>query len=331
MKRFCLLLVFVLAVALVVFCPVAEAASKAPAGYKVVMIVKQSDPWFDDMTLGIEKLKSEQGIDAYVLTPESGDPALQIAIMEDLISQGVDAICIVPNDPQAILPTVKKARDAGIVVVTHEAPGIASEVNLDVEAFVNAEFGALMGEAVGKAAEGKGEYAGFVGGLTMDTHMEWYKAAVAAIKQKYPDMVNVSEEPFEDKNSIEVAYDKTVELLKAYPNLKAIFDCSAHGSGVAQAVKDKGRGDIKVVSLAIPSMSASYIKDGSMVHGQAWRPADAGYATCYAAYLLASGTGVSTGANLKATGYENVKVEGNIAYGYAPLVFTADNIDDFNF
>jgi simple sugar transport system substrate-binding protein len=332
MKKFCLLWVLVLiAVAAAVVCPTAEAASKAPAEYRVVMIVKQSDPWFDDMTLGIEKLKAETGVNAYVLTPESGDPALQIAIMEDLISQGVDAICIVPNDPQAILPTVKKARDAGIVVVTHEAPGIASEVNLDVEAFVNAEFGALMGEAVGKAAGGKGEYAGFVGGLTMDTHMEWYKAAVAAIKQKYPDMVNVSDEPFEDKNSIEVAYDKTVELLKAYPNLKAIFDCSAHGSGIAQAVKDKGRGDIKVVSLAIPSMSASYIKDGSMAHGQAWRPADAGYATCYAAYLLASGEKVSTGANLKATGYEDIKADGNIAYGYAPLVFTAENIGDFNF
>jgi simple sugar transport system substrate-binding protein len=332
MKKFCSLWVLVLiAVVTVVFCSVAEGADKAPSDYRVVMIVKQSDPWFDDMTLGIERLKAETGINAYVLTPESGDPALQIAIMEDLISQGVDAICIVPNDPQAILPTVKKARDAGIVVVTHEAPGIASEVNLDVEAFVNAEFGALMGEAVGKAAEGKGEYAGFVGGLTMDTHMEWYKAAVAALKQKYPDMVNVSDEAFEDKNSIEVAYDKTVELLKAYPNLKAIFDCSAHGSGVAQAVKDKGRGDIKVVSLAIPSMSASYIKDGSMVHGQAWRPADAGYATCYGAYLLASGEGVSTGTNLKATGYEDVKVEDNIAYGYAPLVFTAENIDEFHF
>jgi simple sugar transport system substrate-binding protein len=251
--------------------------------------------------------------------------------MEDLISQGVEGICIVPNDPQAILPTVKKAQDAGIIVVTHEAPGIASSVNLDVEAFVNAEFGALMGDAVGKAAGGKGQYAGFVGGLTMDTHMEWYKAAVANIKQKYPDMVNVSDEPFEDKNSIEVAYDRTIELLKAYPDIKAIFDCSAHGSGIAQAVKDKGRSDIKVVSLAIPSMSASYIKDGSMVHGQAWRPADAGYATCYAAYLLASGKGVATGSDLKATGYENVKIDGNIAYGYAPLVFTADNIGDFNF
>lgn len=328
-KVFALLLVCLLAAFAVTGFAAEEA--KDPSEYEVVMIVKQSDPWFDDMTLGIEQLKSDTGMNAYVLTPESGDPALQIAIMEDLISQGVDAICIVPNDPQAILPTVKKAQDAGIVVVTHEAPGIAAEVNLDIEAFINAEFGALLGEALGEACGGEGEYAGFVGGLTMDTHMEWYNAAVAVLAEKYPNMVNVGSEPFEDSNSIEVAYDKTVELLKAYPDLKGIFDCSAHGSGIAQAVKDKGRDDIKVVSLAIPSMSANYILDGSMVHGQAWRPADAGYATCYAAYLLASGQTVETGTDLKAPGYEDVTVEGNIAYGYAPLVFTAENINDFNF
>lgn len=307
------------------------AEAKDISEYKVAMIVKQSDPWFDDMELGVNQLKEDTGLNAYVLTPESGDPALQIAIMEDLISQGVDAICIVPNDPQALIPTIQKAREAGITVVTHEAPGIADSVDLDVEAFVNADFGALMGEAIGKATGGQGEYAGFVGGLTMDTHMAWYGAAIQYLAENYPEMKNVSEEPYEDGNSIEGAYDKTVELLKAYPNLTAIFDCSAHGGGISQAIKDKGREDIKVISLALPSMSATYIKDGSMVHGQAWRPADAGYATCYAAYLLASGQGVATGADLKITGYESVNVEGNIAYGNAPLVFTAENVDDYNF
>lgn len=299
--------------------------------YTVVMIVKQSDPWFDDMEMGVNQLASDTGLNCYVLTPESGDPALQIGIMEDLISQGVDAICCVPNDPEALIPTIQKAREAGITVVTHEAPGIAESVDLDVEAFINAEFGALMGEAIVKATDGKGQYAGFVGGLTMDTHMAWYNAACEYIAENAPEMTNVASEPYEDKNSIEGAYDKTIELLKAYPDLTAIFDCSAHGGGIAQAIKDKGRTDIKVISLAIPSMSATYIKDGSMVHGQAWRPADAGYATCYAAYLLASGQGVETGTNLGITGYESVNVEGNIAYGYAPLVFTADNIDDYAF
>lgn len=316
---------------LVPFAASAQAAKGTPGQKTIVMIVKQSDPWFDDMALGIEKFKKDTGANVYVQVPASGDPSLQIGIMENLIAQKVDAIAIVPNDPKALIPTIKKARAAGIKVVTHEAPDIASEVDLDVEAFKGEDFGKLFGEAVGKATGGKGEYAGFVGGLTMTTHMEWYNAAVATIKAKFPEMKNIAKEPFEDGNSIDQAYSKTVEILKAYPNIKALFDCSAHGGGISQALKDKGRKDVKVISLAIPSMSATYIKDGSMVHGQAWRPADAGYATVNAAYLLIKGTAIANGTDLKATGYEKITRSGNIAYGFAPLVFTPENIDSFKF
>lgn len=306
--------------------------SADPSDYKVVMIVKQSDSWFDDMATGVEQLKKDTGLNVSVQVPETGDAASQIAIMENLIAQRVDAICVVPNDPSALIPTIQKARDAGIVVVTHEAPGIADSVDLDVEAFVNAEFGKLFGENLAKAMDGKGEYVGFVGGLTMETHMAWYNAAISYIKENYPDMKCLTEEPYEDGNSVDGAYSKTLEILKAYPEIKGFFDCSAHGGGISQALQEKGKaGDVKVVSLALPSMSATYLKDGSMSKGQAWRPADAGYATCYAAYLLASGQGVSTGTDLKITGYDNLQVEGNIAYGNAPLEFTGDNIDDYGF
>lgn len=310
-----------------------EAANSADASdYKVVMIVKQSDSWFDDMATGVEQLKNDTGLNVSVQVPETGDAASQISIMEDLIAQGVDAICVVPNDPEALIPTIEKAREAGIVVVTHEAPGIADKVDMDVEAFVNEEFGKLFGENLAQAMGKSGEYAGFVGGLTMETHMAWYQAAVDYISENYPDMVCVTKEPYEDGNSVDGAYSKTLEILKAYPDIKGFFDCSAHGGGISQALQEKNKTeDVAVVSLALPSMSASYLKDGSMAHGQAWRPADAGYATCYAAYLLVSGQGVETGTDLKITGYESVNVEGNIAYGNAPLEFTSDNIDDYNF
>lgn len=68
-----------------------------------------------------------------------------------------------------------------------------------------------------------------------------------------------------------------------------------------------------------------------MAEGLCWRPADAGYATCYAAYLIASGQGVTDGTDLKVTGYESMKLKDGIAYGNAPLEFTADNIDNYDF
>ncbi len=297
----------------------------------VVMIVKQSDPWFDDMEIGIDKLKEETGMNIYVQVPASGDPSLQISIMENLIAQDVDAICIVPNDPKSLIPTIKKAREAGIIVITHEAPDIAEYVDLDVEAFTGEDFGNYFGESLGKATNGEGLFAGFVGGLTMTTHMEWYNAAINTIANNYPNLKNVSSEPYEDENSIDTAYSKTVEILKAYPGITGIFDCSAHGVGVSQALKDKGRTDVKVVSLAIPSMSANYIKDGSMASGFAWRPADAGYAAAKAALMLIDGEEVVTGSNLGSKGYESITRAGNIAYGFAPLEFTPENVDDFNF
>ena len=309
-----------------------ESATADPADYQVVMVVKQSDSWFDDMETGVEQLKKDTGLNVSVQVPETGDAASQISIMEDLIAQGVNAICVVPNDPEALVPTIEKARDAGIVVVTHEAPGIADSVDLDVEAFINEEFGKLFGEKLATAMGGEGQYAGFVGGLTMETHMAWYTAAVDYISENYPDMECVTEEPYEDGNSIDGAHDKTLELLNAYPDIKGLFDCSAHGGGICEALMEKDMTDsVSVVSLALPSMSAVYLEDGSMSAGLAWRPADAGYATCYAAYLLASGQAVETGTDLKVTGYESVNVEGGIAYGNAPLEFAADNISDYNF
>ena len=308
-----------------------DLALASPENPTIIMIVKQSDPWFDDMTLGISQLKEDSGANVYVQTPVSGDPSQQIAIMENLISQKVDAICVVPNDPKSLIPTIKKARDAGIKVVTHEAPDIAEYVDLDVEAFKSEDFGKLYGQFLGEAIGGEGQYAGFVGGLTMTTHMAWYEAAVGEIKAKFPKMEVISDEPYEDKNSLDQAYAKTVEILKAYPKIKGFFDCSVHGSAISQALKDKKRTDVKVVSLALPSTSANYLKDGSMYKGLAWRPADAGYTTAYAALKLVKGEKVETDSNLKAKGYEKITVENNIAFGFAPLVFTAENIGDYQF
>lgn len=152
-KILCMCFLVALAVGNVFAQGTGEAAGAAGDGTTktVVMIVKQSDPWFDDMALGIEQLKKDTGMNVYVQVPASGDPSLQISIMENLIAQNVDAICIVPNDPKSLIPTIKKARDAGIIVVTHEAPDIAEYVDLDIEAFKGEEFGALFGEALGKA------------------------------------------------------------------------------------------------------------------------------------------------------------------------------------
>ena len=52
-----------------------------------------------------------------VVLDAGGDVARQIAQMEDLIQQEVDAIIIWPTNGEAVIPAVRKAQQAGIPVI----------------------------------------------------------------------------------------------------------------------------------------------------------------------------------------------------------------------
>ena len=308
------------------------AQTKDLSEIRIALIVQQSDPWYDDMELGVKQFAQDTGVDAFVLTPESSDPALQNALMEELIAQNVDVICVNPNDPMSLTSSIQKARDADIPVITHESPNIADQVDLDLEAFQDEIFGQLYAESLATAMGGEGQYCGFVASLTMTSHMNWYNAAIEHIKENYPEMELISEEPFVDENDFQVAYDKTLELLKSYPDLKGVFDCSIHGAGICQALIDKGLdGEIKVVSLAQPSMSAEYLENGSMQYGQGWRPYNTGYALMSAGLKLAQGETIETGTDLGIEGYESLTLQGHLAFGDAAIEFTADNVADYDY
>ncbi|WP_373050604.1 sugar ABC transporter substrate-binding protein [Thalassovita aquimarina] len=64
----------------------------------------------------IEAAEANDNVDAVVLDA-GGDVARQIAQMEDLIQQEVDAIIIWPTSGEAVIPAVRKAKKAGIPVI----------------------------------------------------------------------------------------------------------------------------------------------------------------------------------------------------------------------
>lgn len=290
--------------------------------------------WFDDMRVGVNEFSDDHAdVYAYEINPEGSDAAKQNAMLEDLISQGVDAICCVPVDSKAVAATLQKARDAGIVVVTHEASDILDSVDYDLEAFDNDYFGTLYGQYLAEAMGGEGEYYAAVGGLGMTTHMQWFNAMVAYLEENYPDMklVNPDGVPGEDDNNEQTAYDLAVQAIAAYPNLKGLVDCAASSNGMALALEEQGRTDIKLVGLATPSQGGAYIKDGTQHVGLCWRPADAGYTACEIAYTILKGEEITNDTSFTKEGYETITVDGKLISGKAPLIFTADNVDNYPF
>ena len=143
----------------------------------------------------------------------------------------------------------------------------------------------------------------------------------------------VLDEPVEDWNTEQTAYDNARELLQAYPDLDGLFGNSASSTIMnAQVIEEQGLTDeVAAVGLTLPSMSEQYIRNGSLRHGQAWRPAYAGYVAAHIAYLELTGQEIESGMDLGKDGYRDIQVDGRLIFGNAPLIFNQENIDDMLF
>jgi simple sugar transport system substrate-binding protein len=218
-------------------------------------------------------------------------------------------------------PVLQQAKDQGIVVISHEAPALENLVDYDVEAFDNASFGRGFGAALGEAMGGEGKFAAMVGGMTMETHMAWYEAAIEYIEANYPEMEMVSSQPYEDQNDDAKSRSLAIEILNAHPDLSGFlgFSVSA-GANMAAVLQERGKEDVAVSTLGIPSVTLPYVEAGYVDFAQCWRPADAGYVSAMVALKVLQDGEVADGADLGRGGYESVKVDGTMIYGDAPLV-----------
>ena len=67
--------------------------------YEIVVVPKDaSNPWFVRMKVGVDEYAKETGLNVYQRGTPQIDATLQAQLVQDLIAQGVDAICVVPVD-----------------------------------------------------------------------------------------------------------------------------------------------------------------------------------------------------------------------------------------
>lgn len=291
-------------------------AAVAEEPYEIAVVVKVALAWFDDMEVGIKEAAEELGVNAYMLAPDVADAASQIALIEGCIAKGVDAICVVPNDPAALEPTLQKAREQGIVVIGHEAASLQN-VNYDVEAFANQVMGArFMDNIVKFSGKEEGNYAFIVGNLTAETHMERFEGCKERNAAAYPGWKLLTDTPIADNEDTQTTYTKTLELIEKYgEDLDAIITCSAASPiGVAQALREKDLiGKIATVGSSVPSMVEPYVAEGSCNAISLWRPADAGYVQVWAAIECLEGRTIESGDVIPRFG--EVTVEGTVVTG----------------
>jgi len=325
------ILAFVLVLALCGFSALAD-------GFEIVVVPKDAtNPWFVRMEEGVMEFAAEHpDATIYQKGTSESDATLQYQLVEDLIAQEVDAICIAPLDIKSIEPALRDAREAGIVVIAHEGAGLVN-VDYAIEAFSNDMYGEFIMDNLAAAMGEEGVYTIMVGDLTNGSHNEWADSAIEHAKEQYPNMTLLEAEPrVESHDNSDNAYNVAKELIKKYPELKGIMCTSSYDiPGVTRAIIELGLQDkVFATGTGLPTANAELLKSGVVKTITLWDPALAGKAMVTLAYKVLNNEEITDGMDLGIEGYNEVHFRPGsqtVLEGRGWITINAENVDSFGF
>lgn len=119
-------------------------SGSALAEVKIALVAKSlGNGFFEAANVGAQQAAKELGDVKVIYTgPTTTTAEAQIDVLNGLIAQGVDAIAISANDPDAVVPVLKKAMQRGIKVVSWDS-GVAPAGR---QIHLNPSNNALIGE-----------------------------------------------------------------------------------------------------------------------------------------------------------------------------------------
>jgi rhamnose transport system substrate-binding protein len=303
------------------------------ANMKVALVVKSlGNGFFDAANKGAQEAAKEiGGIDVIYTGPTTATAEGQIDIINSLIAQNVNAIAISANDPDALVPALKKAMDRGITVISFDS-GVSKDGR---ELQLNASGTQLIGDTIIKMAADAlpngGDVAILSASSTATNQNAWIAAAKADLPTKFKG-INLVDVVYGDDDSVK-STNEAKGLISKYPNLKAIIAPTTVGVVAAAQVVTDGNliGKVNVTGLALPSEFKKFIDNGASQGVALWNPIDLGYSAVYLAYDLAVKKEKATpGAKLSMGRVGDLTLDDNLEGAMAnPFVFDKSNIDQY--
>ncbi|GGW35162.1 rhamnose ABC transporter substrate-binding protein [Gemmobacter lanyuensis] len=300
---------------------------------RIALVVKALGiGFFEAAAKGAEEAAKELGDVEIIYTgPTDTTAEGQIEVINSLIAQKVDAIAVSANDTDALVPTLKKAMDRGITVISWDS-GVAPEGRM---MHLNPSSNPLIGNMIIKLAADnlpEGGEVAVLSATTTSTNQNTWIEEMNKVMGNYPGVTVVGTVYGDDL--ADKSYREAQGLMQTYPNLKAIIAPTSVGIvAAAQAVTDAGKiGQINVTGLGLPSEMAGHVKSGASKSFAIWNPIDLGYSATMIAYNLANGTAkAEAGAEIPMGRMGSVKLDDKLEGAMAdPFVYDASNIDAFS-
>jgi rhamnose transport system substrate-binding protein len=281
---------------------------------------------------GAKQAAAELGVKLIYDGPSDPNASDQNKFIETWIRQGVDAICIAPNEPKAIKRFVQEAQHRGIKVLTWDSDAPDSGRELMVNQVDDKRLGEALMDEIARQMHEEGEWAVVIASLNADNLNTWRRYAEARAAEKYPKLkkvVTIVTEEDVDKSR------KLVEtLLNVHPNLKGMIAFDSNSvPGAAEALKRTGKaGKVALCGNTTPGPMKAYLKEDVLQSFFLWDPRKLGDLTVRLAVALAEGQTLKPGASVNGSPLLTFSQTGptTVIMMTEPLKFTKQNIDQFD-
>ena len=207
-------------VAAAMLCLASGPPAIAADAYRFAIVPKaMNNPFFDLARNGCMAEAKKLGITCTYTGPVEHEPATQVQIVQDLISQHVDGIAISVADAASVKRVIRQARQAGIPVITFDADSPDSER----QAYVgtdNKALGRALGQTLVKMHASPGQYAIVSGGPAAENLAERVQGVREILKPA--GWTEISGSPTFCNDDSALAVQQMTDLMTANPSLAAI-------------------------------------------------------------------------------------------------------------
>jgi fructose transport system substrate-binding protein len=223
-----------------------------------------NNPFFVKMREGASAKAKELGVTLQSFAGKyDGDNDTQVAAVESLISAGAKGILITPSDTKAIVPTIKKARDAGLLVIALDTPLDPIEAADATFATDNFKAGQLIGEWAAKTLGPKAASAhiAFLDALEFQPTVDLARdhGFMKGFGIQFTDPTHYGKET--DKRIVGHQWGKGAEeggrtgmenLLQKDPDINVVYTINEPtAAGAYEALKAAGKADGSVVIVSV--------------------------------------------------------------------------------
>lgn len=304
-------------------------------GLEIAFLPKQlNNPYTDIEVGGGEEAVNELGGVYKLVGPNDASASSQVSYINTLIQQQQDVIGIAANDPNAVCPSLNQAREAGIKVVAFDSDASPECRDVFINQATTQGIGETLVEMTSRLVGGTGEIAILSATPNATNQNAWIEVVEAELAKPENSGLNLVATVYGNDDD-QKSFQEAQGLLQTYPNLKAIV--SPTTVGIAAAARyvsgSEYAGRVAITGLGTPNQMREYVQNGTVTEFALWDPADIGYLAAYAGAALASGqiTGAE-GETFTAgrLGEYTIGAQGEIVLG-PPTIFTAENIDQFDF